>query len=99
MYQNHQNGVERVQPSLLFAKELRYDFSTQKSMSMVGKEQSILLSSNSSDSPKPPESGNLIPILTYGGVAVAVIIAMAYFSQIQLKSITELLKTGNKKTK
>jgi len=99
MCHNHQNGVERIQLSPLLAKELRYDFSTQKSMSMVGQEQSILISSIPSDSPKSPESGGLIAILTYGGVAVAVIIAMAYFSQIQLKSITELLKTVSKKTK
>jgi hypothetical protein len=34
-----------------------------------------------------------------GGVAVAVILAMAYFSQTQLKSIAELLKTVNKPRK
>ena len=98
MTHNQQNRAF-FQPSSSFAQKLGYDFSTQKKLSNVEQEQSILMSSNPTDSPKPPESGGLIAILTYGGVAVAVIIAMAYFSQIQLKSITELLKTVNKKTK
>jgi hypothetical protein len=40
-----------------------------------------------------------MPLLMYGGVAVAVIIAMAYFSQTLLNSITQLTKTLNKKRK
>lgn len=99
MNQNQYNWAGRIQPSTSFVQKSGYDFSTQKKVSKVEQQQRILISSNPTDSPKPPESGGLIPILTYGGVAVAVIIAMAYFSQIQLKSITELLKTVNKKTK
>lgn len=99
MNQNQYNEAGISHLSTSFPQILGYDFSTQRKVSKVEQEQSILMSSNLTDSPKPPESEGLIPILTYGGVAVAVIIAMAYFSQIQLKSITELLKTVNKKTK
>lgn len=38
------------------------------------------------------QSGSFVPMLMYGGVAVAVILAMAYFSQIQLKGLVGLLK-------
>ncbi|BAY19580.1 hypothetical protein NIES21_54430 [Anabaenopsis circularis NIES-21] len=68
-------------------------------MDKVEKHQGILISSNPTDPPIPPPPIALIPILMYGGIAVAVIISMSYFSQIQLKLITELIKTLNKKTK
>ncbi|MBD1908330.1 hypothetical protein NDI37_07405 [Funiculus sociatus GB2-A5] len=99
MNQNQHNEAGISHLSTSFPQKLGYDFSTQKKVSKVEQEQSILMSSNPTDSSKSPESGGLNAILTYGGVPVAVIIAMAYFSQIQLKSITELLKTVNKKTK
>jgi hypothetical protein len=38
------------------------------------------------------QSGSFVPMLMYGGVAVAVILAMAYFSQIQLKGLVGLLR-------
>jgi hypothetical protein len=94
---NQQNGFTHLLIS--FPQKSGYDFSTQMKVSKVEHEQSILMSSNPTDSLKSPDSGGLISISTYGGVAVAVIIAMAYFSQTQLKSITELLKTANKKNK
>jgi len=61
-------------------------------------EQVIPVSANPT---QPPASvgGDLNPILSYGGVAVAVIIVMAYFSQILLESITKLFKATNKKNK
>ena len=61
--------------------------------------QVILVSTAPTDSATPPETGGFMPLLMYGGVAVAVIIAMAYFSQTLLNSITELTKTLNKKRK
>ncbi|MEQ8755099.1 MAG: hypothetical protein RID09_16505 [Coleofasciculus sp. G1-WW12-02] len=68
-------------------------------MSNNNKEQVILVTATSPEPPLPPESGNISSLMVYGGIAVAVILAMAYFSQIQLKSIAELLKTVNKPRK
>ena len=68
-------------------------------MSDFSIKQVILLSTAPTDSATPPETGGFMPLLMYGGVAVAVIIAMAYFSQTLLNSITELTKTLNKKRK
>ncbi|MBD2208588.1 hypothetical protein H6G27_01725 [Nostoc linckia FACHB-104] len=42
---------------------------------------------------------DLVPILSYGGVSVAVIIAMNWFTQTHLKSITELVKVIHKTKK
>ncbi|NES20200.1 MAG: hypothetical protein F6K41_15030 [Symploca sp. SIO3E6] len=47
----------------------------------------------------PNSGGSIVSLLMYGGVAVAVIMAMAYFSKVQLRSITELVKGLNKKFK
>ena len=68
-------------------------------MSNVTTNQVILVSTAPTDSATPPETGGFMPLLMYGGVAVAVILAMAYFSQTLLNSITELTKTLNKKRK
>jgi hypothetical protein len=68
-------------------------------MSNVNTKQVILVSTAPTDSARPPETGGFMPLLMYGGVAVAVIFAMAYFSQTLLNSITELTKTLNKKRK
>ena len=68
-------------------------------MSIVRTNLVIVVSTAPTDSATPPETGGLMPLLMYGGVAVAVIIAMAYFSQTLLNSITELTKTLNKKRK
>jgi len=62
----------------------------------------IVVASNASNPANPTIPFNtegLVPVLMYGGVAVAVIIAIAYFSQVQLKSINELMKTVKKKSK
>ncbi|NER25453.1 MAG: hypothetical protein F6J96_33125 [Symploca sp. SIO1C2] len=62
----------------------------------------IVVASNTSNPANPSipfNTGGLVPVLMYGGVAVAVIIAIAYFSQVQLKSINKLMKTVKKKNK
>ncbi|MEA5549459.1 hypothetical protein VB713_00435 [Anabaena cylindrica UHCC 0172] len=59
----------------------------------------ILMASAANQSPQPLEIGGFVPLLMYGGVAVAVILAMSYFSQIQLQAIANLFKTVNKKQK
>jgi len=68
-------------------------------MSNYTTNQVILVSKAPTNSATPPETGGLMPLLMYGGVAVAVIFAMAYFSQNLLNSITQLIKTLNKKRK
>jgi hypothetical protein len=68
-------------------------------MSDFSTKQVILVSTAPTDAATPPETGGFMPLLMYGGVAVAVIIAMAYFSKTLLNSITELTKTLNKKRK
>ncbi|MEG3847917.1 hypothetical protein QT971_10735 [Microcoleus sp. herbarium19] len=68
-------------------------------MSDFSTNQVILVSTATTDSATAPETGGFMPLLMYGGVAVAVIIAMAYFSQTLLNSITQLTKTLNKKQK
>ncbi|MEG4036360.1 hypothetical protein QUA03_21305 [Microcoleus sp. S36b_A4] len=68
-------------------------------MSDFSTNQVILVSTTPTDAATPPETGGFMPLLMYGGVAVAVIIAMAYFSQTLLNSITQLTKTLNKKHK
>ena len=68
-------------------------------MSNVSTNQVILVSTAPTDAATPPETGGFMPLLMYGGVAVAVIFAMAYFSRTLLNSITELTKTLNKKRK
>jgi hypothetical protein len=72
---------------------------TQKTIGRAEEQQIIAVPANPTEPPLPPTTGSLIPLLMYGGVAVAVIVAMAHFAQIQLKSITELLQVLNKKTK
>ncbi len=49
-------------------------------------------STGNSALPQDLQSGSFVPMLMYGGVAVAVILAMAYFSQIQLKGLVGLLR-------
>lgn len=93
---NQKNGFS--QSSVSFQQKQGNSFPTQKTVRTAEEEQLILLSANPTDIPTSLDSGDIIPLLSYGGVAVAIIMAMAYFSQIQLKSITELLKAVNKKT-
>ncbi|WP_334906613.1 hypothetical protein [Nostoc sp.] len=96
---NKKNGIGFFQPSPSFLQKWEYDFYAQKIVEKVEKQQEMLVSSNLSDPPTPVPPAVSIPILMYGGIAVAVIISMSYFSQIQLKLITKLIKTLNKKTR
>ena len=93
---NKNNGIGFLQSSPSFPQKWKYEFYAQKTVENVEQQQRILVSSNP-PTPLPPVVS--IPILMYGGIAVAVIISMSYFSQIQLKLITKLIKTLNKKTK
>ncbi|MBD2496204.1 hypothetical protein [Nostoc sp. FACHB-280] len=57
------------------------------------------LSPTSPSNSPSPDVANLPILLSNGGVAVAVIIAMACFSKIQMKSVSELLKAINQNKK
>ena len=64
-------------------------------MSDRNTDQFILITPNPTDI--PPGGDGLIPKpLVDGGVAVAVIIAMTYFTQKLLKSVVELSKVNKK---
>jgi hypothetical protein len=69
------------------------------SMSDFSNKSVLLVATTPNPSPQIPEFGGFVPLLMYGGVAVAVILAMAYFSQTQLKAIAHLINTTNKKKK
>ena len=58
-----------------------------------------LIAANSTNTPIQPNAGEIIPVLTYGGVSVAVIIAMTWFVKILLASISELLEAISKPKK
>ncbi|HLO86898.1 MAG TPA: hypothetical protein VK203_18115 [Nostocaceae cyanobacterium] len=59
----------------------------------------ILVATAANQSPQPLEIGGFVPLLMYGGVAVAVILALAYFSKTLLEAIAHLFQTFNKKLK
>lgn len=59
--------------------------------------QVILVSSNNTSSvPAPSNIASLSPLILNGGIAIVVIIGMAYFTKVQLKSIADLLKKLDK---
>lgn len=65
-------------------------------------QQAILVSSDSTGNSALSQDfqpGSSVPMLMYGGVAVAVILAMAYFSQLQLKGLADVLRILAKKIK
>ena len=47
--------------------------------------------------PPPINSQNFPPLLIYGGIAVAVIIALTYYNKVLLKAITKLLSTDRQR--
>ncbi|MBD2776765.1 hypothetical protein [Iningainema tapete] len=67
-------------------------------MSDFNTKQVILVATTRADAPTP-EAGGFIPLMMYGGVGVAVIIAMTYFSGTLLHAIADLIKIVNKNKK
>ena len=53
----------------------------------------ILVSSNRTEPSLPPKDFDELSPYVYGGIAVAVIIALTAYSKSQMKSINELVKT------
>lgn len=59
--------------------------------------QVILVSSTSTSSvPAPSNIASLSTLILNGGIAIVIIIGMAYFTKVQLKSIADLLKKLDK---
>ena len=56
-----------------------------------------IVSAKGSAQSTPTNNPNFSPLLIYGGVAVAVIIALTYYNQVLLKSISKLISTKRKK--
>ncbi|MFM6590154.1 MAG: hypothetical protein ACKPI8_04710 [Microcystis panniformis] len=56
----------------------------------------LVSSSNTSSVPAPSNIASLNTLILNGGIAIVVIIGMAYFTKVQLKSIANLLKKLDK---
>ena len=56
----------------------------------------LVSSSNTSSVPAPSNIASLNTLILNGGIAIVVIIGMAYFTKVQLKSIADLLKKLDK---
>ncbi len=71
----------------------------QNTLNTPKKVDNRLIAANFTNTSIQPNAGEIIPVLTYGGVSVAVIIAMAWFVKILLASISELLEAMPKPKK
>lgn len=58
--------------------------------------QIILVSPTAAENPVTSDVGGFVPLIVNGGIAVVVIVALAYFSQTQLKAIAHLFTNMNK---
>jgi hypothetical protein len=67
-------------------------------MSNFSTKQVIVVEANPDGAQPAPLVNNSVPsLLVHGGISVAVIIAIAYFSQVQLNAIAKLFRTISKK--
>ncbi|QJB44285.1 hypothetical protein [Dolichospermum flos-aquae] len=71
----------------------------ENTLNKPGEGENLLIAANSTNTSIQPNAGEIIPILTYGGVSVAVIIAMAWFVKILLASVSELFEAMPKPKK
>lgn len=69
------------------------------SESNVNTKQVILVPASPIEPPASPEAIGFVPLLTYGGVSVAIILAMGIFSERLLNAIARLLVIWNRKQK
>ncbi|WP_413171103.1 hypothetical protein [Anabaena azotica] len=80
------------QPQFPTVKDQSSSTIVQNTLDTPDKVENQLIAANSTNTSIQSNAGELIPILTYGGVSVAVIIAMTWFVKILLASISELLQ-------
>ena len=99
MNQNPANQTGIFQPQLPTVKDQSSSIIVQNTLNTLEKVDNRLIAANSTNTPIQPNAGEIIPVLTYGGVSVAVIIAMTWFVKILLASISELLEAMPKPKK
>ncbi|MGM3305355.1 hypothetical protein ACSQ6I_05090 [Anabaena sp. WFMT] len=92
MIQKPANKTGIFQPQLPTVKDQSSSIIVQNTLDTPEKVENWLIAANSTNSSIQPNAGELIPVLTYGGVSVAVIIAMAWFVKVLLASMSELLQ-------
>jgi hypothetical protein len=99
MNQKPANQTGIFQPQLPTVKDQSSSIIIQNTLNTLEKVDNRLIAANSTNTPIQPNAGEIIPVLTYGGVSVAVIIAMTWFVKILLASISELLEAISKPKK
>jgi hypothetical protein len=99
MNQKPANQTGIFQPQLPNVKDQSSSIIVQNTLNTPEKVDNRLIAANSTNTPIQPNAGEIIPVLTYGGVSVAVIIAMTWFVKILLASISELLEAMSKPKK
>ncbi|KHG40699.1 MULTISPECIES: hypothetical protein [Aphanizomenonaceae] len=99
MNQKPANQTGIFQPQLPNVKDQSSSIIVQNTLNTPQKVDNRLIAANSTNTPIQPNAGEIIPVLTYGGVSVAVIIAMTWFVKILLASISELLEAMSKPKK
>ncbi|MBO1046396.1 MAG: hypothetical protein HEQ10_00930 [Dolichospermum sp. DEX182a] len=99
MNQKPANQTGIFQPQLPTVKDQSSSIIVQNTLNTLEKVDNRLIAANSTNTPIQPNAGEIIPVLTYGGVSVAVIIAMTWFVKILLASISELLEAMPKPKK
>ena len=99
MNQKPANQTGIFQPQFLTVKNQSSSIIVQNTLNTPEKVDNRLIAANSTNTPIQPNAGEIIPVLTYGGVSVAVIIAMAWFVKILLASISELQQAMPKSKK
>ncbi|BAY12741.1 hypothetical protein [Calothrix sp. NIES-2098] len=99
MQENRVNKAESFQPLLAVANIQPHNLLSLNVIGQAHENQNIPIIAHPTQGTTLPGALDLLPILSYGGVSVAVILAMNWFVQTHLKSITELVKVINKTKK
>ena len=99
MNQKPANQTGIFQPQLPTVENQSSSIIVQNTLNTPEKVDNLLIAANSTNTPIQPNAGEIIPVLTYGGVSVAVMIAMTWFVKILFASISELLEAMSKPKK
>ena len=99
MNQKPANQTGIFQPQLPTVENQSSSIIVQNTLNTPEKVDNRLIAADSTNTPIQPNAGEIIPVLTYGGVSVAVMIAMTWFVKILFASISELLEAMSKPKK